>query len=431
MQSSITQFKPQPGNPHSDRTEFVLQIDNNELKLQDTELGGKVGALFEFRDEAVIPTLREIGQLSLGIADAFNVQNRMGLNLDGEVGKDIYTIPPTVAKGREDNSAIGHIVTAKMTQNEGSELTTSEYEVEMTSPTTFDVFEIKDGVKSAALAVTGAFPGPIELDEHGFELDFTAAAGGFQAGDSFLVNPTLFNLNDFDVAITRPEDLALASVLSASRDINNTTNSELNVTQITDSSLSFTGNSLNATAPQKIVVNAAGDYDIFNGVGGLMGTTSGTLYGFDLFANSVPPLNPGVGYEVQMSGKPNPGETFELAYNDDAIADNSNGLRLAGLENQDKLRRNHNKNGETQMTFSEGISTLISNVGNKTRTARVDAAASEAKLTQSEEWVSSTSGVSLDEEAANMVRYEQAYNASAQVVNISKEIFDTILNVGR
>lgn len=431
MQSSITQFEPQPGNPHSDRTEFVLKIDNNELKLQDTELGGNVGALFEFRDRAVIPTLREIGQLSLGIADAFNVQNRMGLNLDGEVGKDIYTIPATLAKGREDNSAIGHVVTAKMVANEGSELTTSEYEVEMTSPTTFDVFEIKDGVKSAALAVTGTFPGPVELDEHGFELDFTAAAGGFQAGDSFLVNPTLFNMNDFNVAITRPEDLALASVLSASRDVNNTSTSELSVTQITDPSLSFTGNALNATAPQKIVVNGAGDYDIFNGTGALMGTTSGALYGFDLFANSVPPLNPGVGYEVQMSGKPNPGETFSLAYNDDAIADNSNGLRLAGLENQDKLRRNHSKNGETQMTFSEGISTLISNVGNKTRTARVDAAASDAKLTQSEEWVASTSGVSLDEEAANMVRYEQAYNASAQVVNISKEIFDTILNVGR
>jgi len=431
MQSSVTQFKAQPGNPHSDRTELALQIDNNELQLQETELGGKVGALFEFRDDAVIPTLSEIGQLSLGIADAFNVQNRMGLNLDGDMGKDIYAIPSTVAKSREANSSIDHIVTAKMVQNEASELTTSEYEIEMTSPTAFDVFEIKDGVKSAALAVTGTFPGPVELTKHGFELDFSAAAGGFQAGDSFLVSPTLFNLNDIDIAISRPEDLAFASVLSSSRDINNTTTSELNVTQITDPNLSFTGNALNTTAPQKIVVNGAGDYDIFNGLGALMGTTSGALYGFDLFANSVPPLNPGVGYEVQMEGRPNSGETFNLSYNDDAIADNSNGLRLAGLENQDKLRRNHNKNGETQMTFSEGFSTLISNVGNKTRTARVDATASAAKLTQSEEWVSGTSGVSLDEEAANMVRYEQAYNASAQVVNISKEIFDTILNVGR
>ena len=83
------------------------------------------------------------------------------------------------------------------------------------------------------------------------------------------------------------------------------------------------------------------------------------------------------------------------------------------------------------MTFAEGISTLISTVGNQTRAARVDASANEAKLVQSQNWIESVSGVNLDEEAANMVRYEQAYNASAQVVSISKEIFDTILNAAR
>lgn len=431
MQSSTTSFKAIPGDPETDKTEFVLQIDNNQIPLQYTELGGTVGALFEFRDEAVYPALREMGQLSLGLADALNIQNRMGINLDGDMGGDIYTMPPTVAKGYLTNSTLAHIVEATVVPNEASELTINPYEVEMTSPTTFDVFEMVDGLRGPALTVNGAYPGPVELVEHGIELDFTPAVGGFVAGDKFMVNPTLYNLDDFDMKITRPHELALASVLNASRGPANTTQTELMITEITDPSLSFANNALNVTAPQKVVVNNTGDFEIFDGNNTLMATTPGAMFGYDLFANSVPPLNPGTGYEVKIEGRPNPGESFTLSYNANSIADNSNGLKLAGMENVDKLRRNHNNNGDKEMTFAEGVSTMISNVGNKTRTARVDAAASAAKLIQSEDWVASVSGVNLDEEAANMVNYEQAYNASAQVVSISKEIFDTILNVGR
>lgn len=432
MQSSVSQFKVIPNNPDTSRTELALQIDNNLMQLQETDLGGSVGALFEFRDEAVYPVLREIGQLGLGIGDAVNTQNKMGLDLNGEMGKDIYTIPPTEAKGYQGNSNPEHIVRSKITPGEGSSLTTNEYQVIMTSPVSFDVYEVKDGQKGTTpLTLNGAFPGPVNIDEHGFEIDFTAAPGGFQSGDKFLVSPTLFNLSDYDMSISRPEDIALASVLRTSRGSHNMTESALLVTEISDPTLSFANNALKATAPQQVTINSSGDFDIFDGNGTLLATTPGALFGLDLFANAVPPLNPGVGYDVKISGKPNPGETFELEYNSDAMADNSNGLLLAGLENADKLRKNFKYNGENQMTFAEGISTLISNVGNKTRAARVDKSATEAKLTQSQNWVESVSGVNLDEEAANMVRYEQAYNASAQVVNISKEIFDTILNAAR
>ena len=432
MQNSVSQFAAIGGDPDANNMELVLKIDHNTMRLQDTELGGRIGALLEFRDETVYSSLREIGQLSLGIADAVNSQNKMGLDLNGDMGKDIYTIPPTQAKQYAGNSNPGHVVNSQMIAGEGSSLTTSQYQISMTSPLTFDVYEIKNGERSAnPLAVNGAYPGPVEIIDHGFEIDFSAAAGGFQSGDKFLMSPTLFNLNDYDITNTQPEDIALASILQTKTGSTNTTMSRLMVTTISDPSLSFANNDLNITAPQQITVNNSGDFDIFDGNGTYMSTSSGALSGQDLFANAIPPLNPGVGYEIKMDGQPNPGETFTLSYNRDSVADNSNGLKLAGLENDDKLRKNHNNNGEDQMTFAEGISTLISTVGNQTRAARVDASANEAKLVQSQNWIESVSGVNLDEEAANMVRYEQAYNASAQVVSISKEIFDTILNAAR
>jgi len=432
MQNSVSQFSAIGGDPDASNVELVLNVDKNTMPLQDVNLGGRIGALLEFRDETVYTSLREIGQLSLGVADAVNSQNKMGLDLNGDMGKDIYTIPPTQAKHYSGNSNPAHVINSQMIAGEGSSLTTSQYQVSMTSPMTFDIYEIKNGERSAnPLAVNGTYPGPVEVTDHGFEIDFSAAAGGFQSGDKFLMSPTLFNLNDYDITNTQPEDIALASILQAKTGAANTTTSRLAVTEISDPSLSFANNDLNLTAPQQVSVNNSGDFDIFDGNGTYMATSSGALTGQDLFANAIPPLNPGVGYEIKMDGQPNPGETFTLAYNRDSIADNSNGLKLAGLENDDKLRKNHNNNGENQMTFAEGISTLISTVGNQTRAARVDSSANEAKLVQSQNWIESVSGVNLDEEAANMVRYEQAYNASAQVVSISKEIFDTILNAAR
>ncbi|QUM77595.1 flagellar hook-associated protein [Moritella sp. 24] len=432
MENSVSQFQAVGGEPDPRNMELVLSIDKNTMPLQNVELGGRIGALLEFRDDTVYTSLREIGQLSLGIADAVNTQNKMGLDLNGEMGKDIYTIPPTQAKDYPGNSNPAHVITSQLISGKGSSLTTSEYQVSMTSPLTFDIYEIKNGERSTSpLAINGAYPGPVEVVDHGFEIDFTAAAGGFQSGDKFLMAPTLFNLNDYDVTRSEPEDIALASILQTKTGAANTTMSRLTVTEISDPALSFSNNDLNITAPQQVAVNNAGDFDIYDGNGTYLATTSGALNGQDLFANAIPPLNPGVGYEIKMDGKPIPGETFTLAYNLNSIADNSNGLKLAGLENDDKLRKNHKNNGENQMTFAEGISTLISTVGNKTRAARVDASANEAKLTQSQNWIESVSGVNLDEEAANMVRYEQAYNASAQIVSISQEIFDTILNAAR
>jgi len=432
MQDSISQFQAVGGDPDPSNMELVLNINKNTMQLQDAELGGRIGALLEFRDETVYKSLREIGQMSLGIADAVNTQNKMGLDLNGEMGKDIYTIPPTQAKHYSGNSNPAHILTSKLISGQGSSLTTSQYQVMMTSPLTFDVYEIKDGERSTnPLAVSGVYPGPVEVIDHGFEIDFSAAAGGFQNGDKFLMSPTLFNLNDYDVTRSQPEDIALASILQTKTGTANTTMSRISVTEISDPTLSFANNDLNKTAPQQIIVNNSGDFDIYDGNGTYMATSSSALNGQDLFENAIPPLNPGVGYEIKMDGKPNPGEKFTLAYNRDAIADNSNGLKLAGLESENKLHKSHTSNGQNQMTFAGGISALISSVGNKTRAARVDSAANEAKLMQSRNWIESVSGVNLDEEAANMVRYEQAYNASAQVVRISKEIFDTILNAAR
>lgn len=67
----------------------------------------------------------------------------------------------------------------------------------------------------------------------------------------------------------------------------------------------------------------------------------------------------------------------------------------------------------------------------KSATAQISLDAAEAMKVQSENWFDSTSGVSLDEEAANLVRYQQSYAAAARILTTAQELFDTILSAAR
>ena len=81
-----------------------------------------------------------------------------------------------------------------------------------------------------------------------------------------------------------------------------------------------------------------------------------------------------------------------------------------------------------KMTFNEAYSGLVTGVGNNTSQAKSQLKANETKLTQSRGIFESVSGVSLEEEAANLIRYQQSYAASAQIVSTAKTIFDTLLS---
>ncbi len=123
------------------------------------------------------------------------------------------------------------------------------------------------------------------------------------------------------------------------------------------------------------------------------------------------------------------GDNFTLSYNTDGFADNANGLALAELQNKDLVRKSSNAGtSNDKMTFNEAYSSLVTGVGNTTSQAKSQLKADETKLTQSRGIFESVSGVSLEEEAANLIRYQQSYAASAQIVSTAKTIFDTLLS---
>lgn len=107
-----------------------------------------------------------------------------------------------------------------------------------------------------------------------------------------------------------------------------------------------------------------------------------------------------------------------------ASGDNSNGLLLAGLQTAKTL-------GNGTASFQEAYSQLVSQVGNKTRELEVTSHAADKLLSEAVSTLQNESGVNLDEEATNLLRYQQAYQAAAKVMQIAGEMFDTLLSIGR
>ena len=128
------------------------------------------------------------------------------------------------------------------------------------------------------------------------------------------------------------------------------------------------------------------------------------------------------GFTVQINGNPAAGDTFTIGPNNNGSADNRNALLLGGLQTQNTLA------GGTA-TYQAAYGQIVSQIGNKTRELEITGKAQASLLAQTEQSIQSISGVNLDEEAANLLRYQQAYQASSKVIEISRSLFDTLIRI--
>ena len=140
-----------------------------------------------------------------------------------------------------------------------------------------------------------------------------------------------------------------------------------------------------------------------------------------LFAANPDHERADLGFDARLIGEVKAGDKFELNFNTDGVADNRNGLAMATLGQAQLV-------GHPPRTFSGVFGGVVQEVGIRSAQAQINLEAAQSLLTQSETFRESISGVNLDEEAANLIRHEQAYNAAAQVIAIARDIFNVLLN---
>ena len=423
------------GDPDPKDTSILLKLGNAETTIAGDGLGGSIGGYFTSRS-VIEETQKQIGQLSLAFADAMNTQNKLGMTLNNTLGDDVYTLPTTYGLAYEANTGNGGIA-VNVIPGKGSNIAPNDLQIEFSSPTGYTVY-LLDGDTKTSVMTGNTPPNTFEIADsagNSYGLEFTVS-GTPATGDKFLMQPTRYVAQSMTAAISRSEDLALASPLQLNANSNNfsTANITLEGVYNTDTTTSaFSASGLQTTAPHKIVINSAGDYEIYDGqtpTPALLGTAPASSNGKNILASSGIYADPTVdpGFEISIDGAVTATDEFYISFNTNGFSDNANGLALAGLQTKDLVRKGNSTAADNKMTFSEAFNATITDVGTTVSILKVSNTAAEAKLTQSQEQYQSVAGVNLDEEASNLIRYQQAYAASAQVITAARDTFDALLS---
>jgi flagellar hook-associated protein 1 FlgK len=249
----------------------------------------------------------------------------------------------------------------------------------------------------------------------GFTVNITAGA---VAGDSFLIRPTADGARDIALMTNDPAKIAAAAPILASAALTNTGSATISSGTVNPPPPAIPNpghplTDLNLQQPVSITFNnPPTSYNV-------IGTGTGNPVNVPYTAGSDISYN---GWTLQISGTPGAGDVFNVTTNANATGDNRNALLMAGLQAQNILA-----NG----TASVGgiYSQLVSDVGVQTHEMDVTSQAQNNMVAQTVASQQAVSGVNLDEEAANLLQYQRAYQASAKAMQIANTMFDSLLAI--
>ncbi|MBH0047499.1 flagellar hook-associated protein FlgK [Pseudoalteromonas sp. NZS11_1] len=460
MQNGAFNLFSMTGDPDPNFKEFTLDVNGGKavpLEVDVSKLKGKIGGLLAFRDDILVPAQNQIGQMGLAIADAFNEQNKLGMDATGQLGGNIFNIPTVGAYAYQANTGDAGM-TATVEPGKGSELPASDFIITYTSATSVSIQPVDnkgeplgdpsvadipadgiinaDDIRNAVpyQAATATTPEVLATvkDSFGLQLNIDTTKTG-NVGDQFQIKLNSDSASSITLATGRAEDLALASPIRTANSIDNIGTATISVGEVTSvTSGGFT------TAPgltnggiTLVKTGTANEYQISD-----ENNTATTIIipppGNNVLSQAGTPYSD-YGFDFDIEGTPATGDTFTLEFNEGGFDDNRNGLKLADLQNGELVRLNveTTATADNHKTFNQAYSGLVSDIGVITGQAITSGSAFNALAEQSEAWYESLSGVNLDEEAANLLRFQQSYSASAQVLAAAQEIFDTLLNAAR
>lgn len=440
MQNGSFNLFSMRGDPDPNFKELRLDVNGGKavpLEVDASKLKGKIGGLLAFRDDILVPAQNQIGQMGLALADAFNQQNRLGMDANGKLGGDIFNIPTAKGFAYQANTG-GAGVSATVEPGKGSNLPASDFIVTYTAnPNEVSIQPVDNKGEPLGAATTATFVGGEINSENNpgvdlFGLQLTMAGAGNE-GDKFQIKLNSEAAANISLTTGRGEDLALASPIRTADNINNTGSGAISAGSLTDVTTgSFSGSPVMLTNGPITVVKTAieNQFTVSDGANSSTFTVTPPAKnmlqqagnGFELY-----------GFDFDIEGSPATGDSFTLEFNKGGFDDNRNGLKLAELQNGDLVRQNvvSSSDADNHKTFNQAYAGLVTDIGVVTGQAKTNGAAFDALAQQSEAWYESLSGVNLDEEAANLLRFQQSYAASAQVLSAARSIFDTLLSATR
>ena len=410
--------------PGSGQMALYIQRQGTQVELNEQMLGGgEMQGLLRFANQDMAEGRNLLGRLAQGMAMTMNEQHKLGLTLDGEFGKDLFAVPTSVPGYSSSATAAGNVSFTDPTK-----FAASDYEVRFAAGGDVQILRLSDNKTTTFSSPPITYPANLEVD--GLSFNLTTAGS---VGDRMLFKPFASTAQTIEAKIYAPKDLAAANPINAAMGTSNSGSLQLEGLKATGiPALTLP----TIVTPVTLSFNATGGFSVANG-----GTP------MDISTDPPTPITPTSlgpppvyaytsgqainidGWQITLKGTPNDGDTVTVGnvldpqYGDAYKRNAGNGGALMALRDVKMF---------DDATLQDGWANAIAQVGTRTQSAQYATNMSTTIANNLERDRLAVSGVNLDEEAAKLIQYQQAYQASAKMLQVAQSIFDNLMQtVGR
>ncbi len=391
--TSAAEIAVTPDSFDPERAQLAMRTSTGLVEITASLTGGSLGGLVDFRREMLDPARNTLGRIAVAATEQVNAAHRAGMDLTGALGGDFFAIGGVAVLGSANNTGSGAV---SVTRIGAAGLTDADYYLKRT-PAGFELSRADTGAV-VSMTGTGAVADPFRAE------GLSIVVGGAAAiGDRFLIRPTRDAVAGFALAVTDPSRIAAASPIRTTAASTNTGAAAISAGDVVDAgNAALRSNvTIEFTSPTTYSINGAGSFAY----------TSGQPISIN-------------GWSATITGAPAVGDRFTVGDNTNGRGDNRNALKLGAALAAPAL-----DSGTTSINAT--IERFTASIGLQTRAAQTSRDAQAIVNRDDLAARDSLAGVNLDEEAANLLRYQKAYQAAAQVIAIAGSLFDALLAATR
>ncbi len=400
------QMKAVPASDDPQRTTVaMLGAGGTALTLPESQItGGSLGGLLNFRSQSLDAAQNAVGRIALTLAQNFNDQHKLGQDLTGALGTNLFNVSGPTVLASSLNTGTG-VVTASIFTTKVDQLTSSDYRLTYNGVANYTLTRLSD---NSVLVNGAALPASVD--------GFAITVGGAPAvGDSFLIQPTRTGAKNISVAFSDGRQIAAAAPIRTAQALANTGTATISAGTVNPLPL-------NASLQHKVTLTftSATTFDVRDATtAATLATGAAYTAGADITYN---------GWTAQITGTPASGDVFTVDTNANGVADNRNVALLGALQTSSTMQAT--ATSAASASYGAAYSQIVSAVGSKDNEVQAIGAAQQGLADNATKALQSLAGVNLDEEAANLMRYQQAYQASAKVLATASKLFDAIIALG-
>lgn len=378
--------------------------------------GGEIAGLLKFNNDDLVTGRNLLGRLALSIGTELNQQNKLGLTLSGNFGTDLFklTTSTTGWSNIAGYDAGNAAQSAQAAVTDTHALVASDYRIQFNGAGGAQLVRLSDG----KLTDLNVDPVTGDINQTVDGLQFTvpgAVTNAAQKGQSILFQPFSKAADEIQPLVHNAADLAVSNAVTANITSSNAGTLQLSSLRATD----LTGIPAQ-NAPVRITFDGAGNYS-YQTYDPATSSWSAASAAATYTSGQAIQIN---GWNITLTGTPGSGDSVDVGN----AKDLGDGYKLNAGNASAFLALRDAAIFDNGTSLSDGFSSAMAVIGTRTQSAKYAAELSETVANNLNADRTAVSGVNLDEEAARLLQYQQAYQASAKIISTAQSLFDSVLS---